>query len=78
MYHKTIAYADGSFNDILDIENSLNIQIMATEGLPNYSESYQAKLTLCSNLGTVFFSVMIYKTRFFSKQSILKHFVKRI
>ena len=49
MYHKIIAYADGSFNDILDIENSLSIQIMATEGLPNNSVRYQAKLTLCSN-----------------------------
>ena len=54
MYHKIVTYADGSFNDILDIENSLSIQIMATEGLPNNSVSYQAKLTLCSNFGTVF------------------------
>ena len=54
MYHKIITYADGSLNDILDIENSLSIQIMATEELPNNSASYQAKLTLCSNFGTVF------------------------
>ena len=39
---------------ILTTPTGLSIQITATEGLPNYSASYQAKLTLCSNFGTMF------------------------